>query len=217
MCMQLSHGEPTRRIWLLGDSAPNNREYIRHPLDERHPTRHNIWTPILSYIQEEAFIRGIGGAPARLRTDAFYVENAVHDPSQKPQSWNSPWDGLTENLEVFRKKYQEFGPVVIITFGAFAFEFARRACEPDSDLPRSEAYWGVPKLGEEFKKRVRRPDSTVVPLLHVSIARRRWSYCHHTFTGDPDDCYFSFTGRLLAKRLLNMHSREDIWLCRGES
>lgn len=45
--MERNHGSERSAIWLLADSNPITwQEEPEGPLDRRHPTRHNIWTPI---------------------------------------------------------------------------------------------------------------------------------------------------------------------------
>jgi hypothetical protein len=45
--------ERARKIWLLGHSYPEAWVHVlNEPLDPRHPTRHNIWTPVLDRLQE---------------------------------------------------------------------------------------------------------------------------------------------------------------------
>jgi hypothetical protein len=65
--------DPSSPVWLLADSPPVRRPDII-PLDARHPSRHNIWTPILEQIQEVAYRHS-----DRLRVDAdkLYIRNAV--------------------------------------------------------------------------------------------------------------------------------------------
>lgn len=66
-------------IWLLGDSKPVHCPGDLKPLDKRHPTRHNIWTPILDEIQDHLFRE----CKRRLDADRLYVRNAVGNPDHR--------------------------------------------------------------------------------------------------------------------------------------
>ncbi len=71
--MERECGPIESKIWLIGDSEPANySENLENPLDLKHPTVHNIFTPILINVQDELFNKGI-----RLDWNKFYVRNAV--------------------------------------------------------------------------------------------------------------------------------------------
>lgn len=78
-----------------------------------------------------------------------------------------------------------FKPKVIITFGAFAFEFVRRAC--DNEFAVLFGKWSSKRLGEEFRKRIELYEPSginILPLLHVSISRGRFLESHRYFVGE---------------------------------
>lgn len=213
--MKKMNGSPSSRIWLLGDSAPEKRGNVAHPLDARHPTRHSIWTPVLESIQEVAFAVGRAGQPLRVRSDAFFAINAVHLPEDRPSAYRLRWDGQAQELAEFRRLASEHRPALILSFGAFAFEFARRSIE--SGKPQRIADWTVKLLGTEFSKRAGCGMTTLVPLLHATVARGKWHHCHEVFAGAPageaaPTNYFQFTGTALGQRLVEHHADEDIWV-----
>ena len=90
-------------------------------------------------------------------------------------------------------------PKLVFTFGAFAFEFARRSRD---EVPnRAFGNWNTIRLGQEFRRRIRAfsPDEIhVVPLLHVSIARRHFLTSHRNFTQIEDGNYFDYVAREIA-------------------
>lgn len=212
--MNRLHGVPSRRIWLLGDSAPPDNSLVAHPLDARHPTRHSIWTPVFDSIQETVYTIGRAGRPLRVRSDSIFAINAVHDPKRRPAATVLLWDDLHADIDSFRELVERHRPALILSFGAFAFEFARRSAERRE--PNRFSSWTVKKLGDEFSDRIDRRETALVPLLHATIARGKWHHCHAAFgvargTEASPRNYFQFTGSALGHRLLDHHAEEDIW------
>ena len=49
LAVRESSGDPQSKLWLIGDSPPEQWESaLEEPLDRRHPARHNIWTPVVA-------------------------------------------------------------------------------------------------------------------------------------------------------------------------
>ena len=116
--MKRTHGPETSAIWLLADSNPAAwQKKLEGPLDRRHPTRHNIWTPIEQVIQRHLFEQ----CGSRM-TDELFIRNAVEDAADK--SRNEP---LAQEITEYRRLLSYHKPVLVLCFGEFAFEFARRA------------------------------------------------------------------------------------------
>ena len=139
-------------IWLLGDSNPRRwQRVLETPLDPRHPVRHNIWTSVLDTIQDRVY-RAFRG---RLETSSIYIRNAIADPADKPAGTSVTWGApVAVEVEAFQELVDEYQPTMVLSFGAFAFEFARRAL---IEKPmRAYSYWGARRLGDEFRARTRR-------------------------------------------------------------
>ena len=174
--MDREAGSKAYPIWLIADSSPPRwEEHLRQPLDPRHPARHNIWTPILEGIQSHVF----QAARTRIDTTDLYVRNAVHDVADKPPyrrlDWPSRLAVETRDLASLVARHR---PKLLLTFGAFACEFARRSL--DRGLPRAISHWTSTELGNEFRRNVgnldpAHPQPQHLPLLHVSIARGTFS------------------------------------------
>ena len=213
-------------IWLLGDSIPDRWSgHLEGALDARHPSRHSIWTPILDAAQREFYFkRGL-----RLDDDALYIQNAVEKPSQKPgtsQDWNR-YSELTNQVDKYAASVSLYRPNIIITFGQFAYEFARRSCAKTISHKKTEQnfsvkYWTVDNLALVFNIVTNNtlvdesPYSTIiVPLLHATIARGKFlqnhkSYCRHD--EDKSGNYFRFAGTRLANLILKACEDYPIWL-----
>ena len=204
-------GNKDSAIWLIGDSSPPQwREYLDEPLDSRHPARHSIWTPVLEGIQKQVFL----GDRRRVDDSQLYVTNAVHNQEDRPPSSAKKWDSrLSEETDDFRRLLGTYAPPMVFTFGAFAFEFARRSLVREP--MKSFGHWTTRKLGAEFKRSVTEfspREVNVFPLLHASIARGHFLKSHEHFTGEPNGNYFDLVGREIGKLLLQHKDTLSVWV-----
>ena len=209
--MEREVGDQNFVLWLIGDSNPAQwQSYLRTPLDPRHPIRHNIWTAILNVIQD----RVVRANRDRVDTSSLYIRNAVDNPDKKPDQICKEWKQVTENeIDGLRRLIEICRPIVLFCFGAFAFEFTRRAIgEPDR---RNYGWWGARRLGDEFRRRIGEfsPDRTnVLPLLHRSISGGKFIESHEYFCGQPGINYFEMVGGDIADRLIQYRDQLHIWI-----
>ena len=112
-------------LWLIGDSNPTNwADKLASPLDPRHPARHNIVTPILDGMQDALY----RSCARRIETRELYIRNAVVSAGCKPNDREVSWSqGVLEQVDELREVLTGNRPTLILTFGAFSYEFARRA------------------------------------------------------------------------------------------
>lgn len=207
-------GKPNFPIWLIADSEPERwHRVLETPLDPRHPARHSIWTSVFDYMQKELYKqKGL-----RFDDENVYIRNAIKRANDKPKAEEIEWSSnLQTQLDVLSRNIERYSPVIILTFGAFAFEFVRRALG-EQKIHRF-SYWGTEQLGKEFRERYKRvdPDRTnVLPLLHVSISRGKFLESHSYFIGDAKEetnNYFEYVGMKLANLLLERMLSRPIWL-----
>ena len=208
--MNRDSGSKNFPIWLIGDSSPTNWEAnLVDPLDSRHPARHNIWTPVLEGIQSHLYAT----MGKRLGTDDIYIRNAVHHASQKPCATAREWSmDLEAETREMARLLESYSPKLVFSFGAFAFEFARR-CRDDAPH-RPFKHWSTARLGQEFRRRLRtfsQGDTALVPLLHVSIARRHFLKSHKVFTEKEDGNYFDYVAQEIANCLIR--HRNEFPIC----
>ena len=204
-------GDKDSEIWLLGDSNPKNwQAVLETPLDPRHPARHSIWTPVLEVIQDRVFRE----YRSRVDTSSIYVRNAIEDPAGKPRSSSIEWETVLEKeIRGFQEEVREHRPRMLFSFGAFAFEFARRVL--GEEPRRSYSYWGARRLGHEFRQRVDQFDLSVtnlLPLLHVSIARGRFIQSHEHYCNQERGNYFEFVGNRIAQKLIEHRDKLRVWI-----
>lgn len=201
--MARDNGRYKSAIWLLGDSPPaRHSDNLDDPLDWKHPTRHNIFTPLLGVANRQLYLHD-----QRFQIDDRYlfVRNAV----SRSESWGTPQE-LDREKEEFRGLVTEHGPFLILSFGEKAFEFARLAL---GERPKRDG-WEVPGLRRELDTRTHSIDPQAVnllPLLHASIARRHFMYCHRQYEGN----YFEYAGRRLAEILIDRIERGEADRFRG--
>jgi hypothetical protein len=80
---------------------------------------------------------------------------------------------------------------MLLCFGTFAFEFARRALGEQDKC--NYGYWGTRRLGGKFRRRLGKfsPDRTNgLPLLHRSISGDKFIKSHECFCSQPGANYF---------------------------
>lgn len=193
-------GDPEFPIWLIGDSPPERgADKLDTPLDPRHPARHNIWTSVADPMQDRLYRQ----RKVRLDTSHLYIRNAMLSLGEQIQ-FSGP--RLQELLD-------KHSPNVVLTFGASAFMIALFA---SGEVPQ-KLYKTAKLLGEQFRDRIERYDKqkiNIIPLLHVSIARRFLS-SHRDFVGTYGSMppnYFDYVGIKLADLLLAKFSDKQIWI-----
>ena len=195
-------------IWLLADSNPvKGQKHIDLPLDSRFPTRHIIWTPVLDVVQRHIFLHCVN----RLDDRNLYIRNAIENPADKRDEQK-----LNCETKELRELLNDNHPPIVLCFGQFAFEFARRAWHNGEEARYPFRYWTVERLAKEFTTRISKisPDSvTLLPLLHVIVAKQ-FPHCHRLFS----DCrtnYYEYVGEEIARVLLQHRSHrrlKHLWL-----
>ena len=209
--MEREVGDRHSPIWLLGDSNPEQwQDTLKTPLDPRHPARHNIWTPVLEVIQDKVFRQ----CRSRVDTSSLYIRNAVGDPSLKPNPASIEWEQAIEGeVGALQELALKYAPKLLLCFGAFSFEFARRAL--DQEPLRGYGYWGARRLGEEFRRRISQFDPAItnaLPLLHRSIAGGKYLQSHECFCDQVGANYFEVVGGSIAEKLIQYRGLLPIWI-----
>jgi hypothetical protein len=209
--MERETGIPDFPLWLIGDTNPVRwQDRLMTPFDPRHPARHSIWTPILDVIQDRVY----RGAGLRVDTACVHVRNALADPVQKPdqseRQWGSAIDGAVSDL---RRLIHAHRPVMLLSFGGFAFEFVRRAIGETGWHSRD--YWSAGRLGREFSGRIRDFEPGMInllPLLHRGVSGRHFLEAQEYFCGRKGIDYFEAVGRQLADTMLQYRNQLPIWI-----
>jgi len=198
-------------VWLLGDSNPKQwQASLKTPFDSRHPVRHNIWTPVLDVIQDKVFREH----RLRIETKRLYIRNAVDNSDLKPRTSDIEWgNDAKKEVSAFRQLLLNHKPKLLLSFGAFSFEFARRALGQEPMY--KYGYWSSEKLGEEFKRGIARFDLTIIntiPLLHRVVSGGKFNVSQGHFVGQAGANYFEFVGDSIADKLLQYQRQLPIWI-----
>ena len=185
-------GDKTYPIWLL--------------VNPKHTSvRHNIWTPVLAEIQDKVY-REIH---TRIDATNIYIRNAVKDSTIVPKTLN--WWGaeVAKEIELFREIVLEYNPKILITFGAFPYEFMRRVYEIKPEKgPKS---WGTAILGNEFGKSIENFDinkSNRIPLLRRVVKSGKFIEDLNDFSEN----YFQYVGAKIADKLIENKDSFNIWI-----
>lgn len=206
--MRDHYGGPDRPIWLIGDSNPNCELLLEHPLDPRHPSRHNIWTPVLDVIQERVYPRRLRAFGYDQEADVLYIRNAVVAPADRSNA-----SAVAAQIESLREGYRQHRPLLVLSFGAFAFALCKTALESQSTdasaVIKMASKLTVRALAKEFVDRAGDRERQLLPLLHQSVAKS-FAHVHKEFKAYGATSYFDYTGSAIAKRLLEQPAA-PIW------
>jgi hypothetical protein len=197
-------------IWIIGDSEPDRwKDVLHEPFDSRHPIRHNIITSVFDAIQDNIF-RKTG---KRIETSEIYIRNAVADVSSKPERNQLVWSNkLPDEINILKNLCNEHSPILILTFGAFAYEFTLRAFGNEH---HKYDFWTTETLGDEFRKNIScssRNGPIIIPLLHRSIAGGHFIKSHENYCRSIGGNYFKYVGNEIANIVLNSLNDSDIWV-----
>jgi len=167
-------GERSDPIWLL--------------VNPKHPAvRYYIWTPVLAVIQDKVF-REIH---KRIDTDNMLIRNVVRESGLVANTLN--WWGaeVEEEIASFRELVLEHKPKMIVTFGAFPYEFMRRVYELQPI--KGPKYWSTARLKEEFEQSIVNFDmnkTNRVPLLRRVVESGKFIEGHNYFCEELVENYF---------------------------
>lgn len=209
--MNRTAGDVKCPIWIIGDSAPLKwKNVLNEPFDSRHPIRHNIITSVFDVIQDKVY----DFDKSRIDMKKIYmrnaVENAVSKPDEKDIEWTTPI--LIKEMDKFKQIYDENKPRIILTFGAFSYEFVKRVINGSKN---KYMYWTTKKLGEEFRNNILEDKETIIlPLLHRSIAGGYFISGHNDYCDKKGANYFDEVGQMLADviwRDFRKYKKYDIW------
>jgi len=209
--MDREAGNKSFPIWLLGDSNPVQwQDKLYGPFDARHPIRHNIWTSVLEVIQDRVYRE----RRLRVNSNEIYIRNAVDESKIKPSGTAEAWSSSL-NAEILRlaQLLEENQPKFLFSFGAFAYEFGRRALAKKP--PKKYVHWGATKLGDEFRLNVGNfnpEEINLIPLLHRIVAGGKFLESQDYFCGLQGANYFDYVGEKIAALFLKFQDVLPIWI-----
>ncbi|MFC2034203.1 hypothetical protein ACFLTT_02225 [Chloroflexota bacterium] len=136
----------------------------------------------------------------------------------QPLETSSLEEQTSLSIKTLKGLFSKHKPSIVLTFGTSAFIMTLFACGESSQGLFESTKKETILLGEQFRSRIENycdDKMNVIPLLHVSIARRYFLKAHKYFVGDnrptPSN-YFNYVGEKLADLLLEKLFDRPIWI-----
>lgn len=189
-------GEKTYPIWLL--------------INPKYPAvRQDIWRPILDEIQDRVF------RELHTRIDAanIYIRSAVSDGGIVPNTLNWWGKEVAREIEYYREIVLKHKPKLLVSFGAFPFEFARRVYEVKPE--KGPKAWSSVILKEEFEKAMENFDinqTNRIPLLRRVITNDKVIDNSNVLSRTERETYFQYVGAKIAEKIIENKDQLDIWI-----
>jgi len=194
--MKTELGERAYPIWLL--------------INPKYPAvRHDIWRPILDEIQDRVFRE----LQTRIDTSNIYIRSAVSDIEIVPNTLNWWGKDVAKEIVFYREIVQEHKPKMLISFGAFPFEFARRVLEINPI--KGPKAWSSSVLRDEFEKSMENfniNQTNMIPFLRRVIATDKFIETRNFLSRTDRETYFQHVGAKIAEKIIENKDTLDIWI-----
>jgi len=192
-------------------SELGNRSYpIWLLINPKYPAvRYDIWRPVLDEIQDRVFRE----MQTRIDTSSIYIKSAVDDIRIVPNTLNWWAKEVAKEIEFFREIVQEHKPKMLITFGAFPFEFARRVYEVKPE--KGPKAWSTMVLQNEFEKSIENFDinrTNMIPLLRRVVSTDRFIETRDYMSPTDRETYFQHVGTKIAEKIIGNKDKLNIWI-----
>ncbi len=188
--VQRDSGEMTYPIWLL--------------VNPKYPSAyHDIWRPILEEIQDRVYREMY----IRIDTSNIYIRKTVIDSELVPNTLNWWGKEVAKEINVFREMVHEHKPKILITFGAFPFEFVRRVFNIKPE--KGPKAWSTSILRDEFEKSIENFDinkTNRIPLLRRVVSSDK------LMTRAGRETYVNYVGAMIADRIIENRDSLNIWI-----
>lgn len=189
-------GYKTCSIWLL-----TNPKYPAVVND--------IWKHVLDEIQDKVY-REI---QARIDTTNIYIRSVVGDCGIVPDTLNWWGKEVVEEIRVFREILLEHNPKMLISFGAFPYEFLRRVLEIKPE--KGPKYWRSSILRDEFDRSIGNfnvDQANRIPLLRRVITSDKFQETHGEFSPNDKEQYIKDVGSKVADLIIQNIDSFNIWI-----
>ena len=194
--MKRELGKRTYPIWLI--------------INPKYPAvRHDIWRPVLDEIQDRVYRE----FQTRIETSDIYIRSAVNDGGIVPNTLN--WWGreVAKEIEAYREIILEHKPKMVISFGAFPYEFTRRVFEVKPE--KGPKAWSTSILQDEFQRAMENFDINQInriPLLRRVIATEKYEENRNFLSRTDRENYFQHVGAKIAEKIIENKDDLDIWI-----
>ena len=120
---------------------------------------------------------------------------------------------MADEIELFREIAQEYKPKMLISFGAFPFEFLRRAYEINPQ--KGPKAWGTSILRDEFNKSMDNFDinsTNRIPILRRVVTSENQRGNLNFVSRTERETYFQHVGTKIAEKIIENKDTLDIWI-----
>lgn len=194
--MKRELGDRNYPIWLL--------------VNPKYPAvRYDIWRPVLDEIQDRVFRE----LHTRIDATNIYIRSAVGEGGIVPNTLNWWGKEVAREIDYYRGIVNEHKPKMLISFGAFPFEFARRVYEIKPE--KGPKAWSTAILKEEFDKAMENFDigqTNRIPLLRRVVVSDKPADNKDILTPTDREDYFQYVGAKLADKIIEHKDHLDIWI-----
>lgn len=169
----------------------------------------DIWGHVLDKIQDKVYRE----LHARIDTTNIYIRSVVSDCGIVPNTLNWWGNEVATEIELLREIILEHNPKMLISFGAFPYEFVRRVFEIKPE--KGPKYWGASILKDEFERSLKNFDviqTNMIPLLRRVIASDKFIESNDYFSVNDRQQYFQDVGTKIAERIIQNKDSLDIWM-----
>ena len=169
----------------------------------------DIWKHVLDEIQDRVY-RAIH---ARIDTSNIYIRSVVGDCGIVPNTLNWWGNDVAAEIEMLRGLLLEHNPKLLISFGAFPYEFMRRVF--DIIPQKGPKYWGTSILKDEFEKSVDNFDvnqTNMIPLLRRVLVSDKLTEIQPKLSGNDREQYFHYIGTKIAEKIIQNKDSLNIWM-----
>ncbi len=189
-------GDRAYPIWLL--------------INPKYPAvRQDIWRHVLDEIQDRIFRE----MQTRIDTSNLYIRSAVSDGGIVPNTLNWWGNEVAKEIKYFRGIVDEYKPKLLISFGAFPYEFARRVFEVKPE--KGPKAWNSSILKDRFEQSMKTFDinrTNRIPLLRRVIATDKFNETQNFLSRTERETYFHNVGSKIADRIIENKDHLDIWI-----
>lgn len=194
--MKRELGERTYPIWLL--------------INPKYPSvRNDIWRPILDEIQERVFRE----LQTRIDTSNIFIRSVVGDCGIVPNTLNWWGNEVYAEIKLLGEILLEHKPKMMISFGAFPYEFVRRVFEIKPE--KGPKAWSSSILRDEFETSMENFDinqTNRIPLLRRVIATDKFIETRNYLSQTDRETYFQHVGARIAEKIIENKANLDIWI-----
>lgn len=194
--MRRELGNRAYSIWLL--------------INPKYPAvRHDIWRPVMEVIQDRVFRE----MQTRIDSSNIFVRSAVSHYKVVPNTLHWWGKEVAEEIEFYRGIVDEYKPKMLISFGAFPYEFTRRVFNVKPE--KGPKAWSTAIIQDEFEKSMDKFNinkTNRIPLLRRVLATENFIGTQNCLSRTDKEIYFHNVGNKIAEKIIENKNYLNIWI-----